>query len=519
MLSAAALLWGCSSTWDTHYSDSTESEIGTTILEQLQADPELSRFTQMVETAGYSELLNASQTFTVWAPVNSCLGDVDLSDVAAVKRTVANHIARFNISTATPYNEGVKMLNGKLMYFSDNSAKFGGVGLLAHDIHATNGLIHKVSEVIPYAYNFREYIDTHESTSEISAFIASFDRMLLPSEIPGAENVSASDSAKVLFNTLLEYPVYGLGNIASEDSLFAMVVPDNTAWQKAFEEYMPYFANYKADQAVADSIQRAQTALAIVSDLVFRTGLQNPLGMDSIMSTTGSIIHSPATFFNGMEEITASNGYLFLASALNYDMVETFNKPINIEAEEQAGRTPAAGTTVYTRSVATDNPYASEISGQRYIEVFPASSSRQPGITFSVPDVLAGAYDIYASFVPATAADITNTGDSTRVQFIVSYMGANGRTQNKTFNNSSFMTSGTKMTMIKVAEAFEFPMANYYDRVWYMDPKNDLNDREITTTIYVSTNVNNTEFNQNKLTRRFRIDRLIFVPVRKESAN
>ena len=519
MLSAGLLFCGCSSTWDEHYTDSTQTDIKETLMERLKDDPELSKFCEMLTLTGYDRILNSSQTFTVWAPVNSSIADVDLSDVAAVARTVANHIARFNISTATPFTEGVKMLNGKLLYFSDNSKAFGGAELLQSDIHAKNGLIHKVSTSIPYAYNFREYIDTHDSTSEISAFIAAFDQMLPPSMIPGAENVLASDTVAVLFNSLLEYPVYGLGNIASEDSVFSMVIPDNTAWNKAFEEIKPYFANYNADQAVADSIQRAQTALAIVSDLVFRTGLADPLAMDSVISTTGSVISNPSAFFSGMQQITASNGRIFLASALNYDMVETFNKPIEIEAEEQVGRTPAAGTTVYTRSVATDNPYASEISGLRYIEVSPTSSSRQPGVTFAVPNVLAGAYDIYASFVPATAADITNTSDSTRVQFVLSYMAANGRNQNKTFNSSSFVTSGSRMTLIKVASAFEFPMANYYDRVWYMDPKNDINDRVITTSIYVSTNVNNTEFNQNVLSRRFRIDRLIFVPVKNDSTN
>ncbi len=516
LTAGVVILYGCNDSWDDHYADHFGSEEKASLLEEIKSDPDLSTFARMIEVAGYEELLESSQTFTVWAPVNDALADIDITDKAAVVRTLSNHIARFNISTATPADEGVKMLNGKLIHFSDGAVSFGGVNIIQSDIHTSNGLLHKLSTAIPYSYNFREYIDTHANTSSISDFISKFDEMLLPSQIPGAENVSGNDSVKVSYNRLLEYPIYGLGNIASEDSVFSMIIPDNQAWEKAYNEIKPYFLTYNSEQSVADSIQQLQTSLAIINDLVYRTGLDNPVEQDSIISTSGSVISNPSAFFNGMEQISASNGRIFLASALNYDMTETFNKKIEIEAEEQTGRTPAAGTTVYTRNVSTDNAFAEDISGQRYIEVFPVSSSRQPGVTFLVPNILAGAYDIYATFVPANVADVTNVSDSTRVQFAVSYMGANGRTQSKSFKDKNFLTSGTKMTTIKVASAFKFPVANYYDRVWFMNSKNDPNDRVTTTSIYVSTNVSNTEFNQNVLSRRFRIDRLVFVPVKQE---
>lgn len=510
------LLSGCNDSWDDHYTDSSLAEGKSSVLEEIKKDPQLSTFAKMIEIAGYEDMLNSSQTFTIWAPVNDALSGVDLTDKEAVARTMANHIARFNISTATPADEGVKMLNGKLMYFSEGASAFGGAGILKSDIIASNGLLHKLSATIPYSYNFREYIDTHSHTSRMAAFLSRFDEMLLPSQIPGYRNISATDSAKVSYNRLLEYPVYGLGNIASEDSIFSVVIPTDQAWEKAYEEIKPYFLTYNSDQAIADSIQELQTSLAIVSDLIFRTGLNNPAEMNSIMSTSGSIISNPSEFFRGMQQISASNGRIFLAPTLNFDMTETFNKRIDIEAEEQTGRTPAAGTTVYTRNVATDNAFASEVSGQRYIEVFPVSSSRQPGVSFAIPNILAGAYDIYATFVPANVSDATNVSDSTRVQFALSYMGANGRTQSKTFNDKGFLTSGTKMTTIKVASAFKFPVANFYDRLWFMNPKNDPNDRVTTTSLYVSTNVTNTEFNQNLLSRRFRIDCLVFIPVKPE---
>ncbi len=276
VLSSGLLLAGCNDSWDEHYSASNEQTIGTSVLEQMKEDPQLTEFVRMVESSDYAGLLNSSQTFTVWAPVNSRLETLNLEDKSEVSRTVANHIARFNISTATPSSEGVKMLNGKLMYFSEDGSSFGGVELVNADIVSGNGLIHKIASQIPYSYNFREYIDAHSSTSEIAAFIASFDEELLPSQIPGATTSSYSDSVRVSYNRLLQYPDLGLGNIASEDSVFSMVIPDNIAWERAYEAIKPFFATYNADADLADSIQRVQTSLAILSDVLNRAQYKDP---------------------------------------------------------------------------------------------------------------------------------------------------------------------------------------------------------------------------------------------------
>ncbi len=71
------------------------------------------------------------------------------------------------------------------------------------------------------------------------------------------------------------------------------------------------------------------------------------------------------------------------------------------------------------------------------------------------------------------------------------------------------------MTLIKVAEAFSFPTSNFYDRLWSMDESHSELDKSVTTTLLVSTNVSNAEFNRNELTRRFRLDRIILIPVKK----
>ncbi len=516
-LVAALSLTSCSDDWDNHY-DRNESAASESVLEMVEADPQLSTFAKMLEISGYKELLGSSQTFTVFAPTNDALASVDLTDVDEVKRIVANHMARFNNSTATSATQGVKMFNGKRFFFTDGG--FGGASLLQTDKIARNGILHVVSSQIPYIYNLREYIDTHASTSDIAAFIRRFDEKRLDVDASVAIGVDENgqtvyDSVLIDFNPIFNTPVRGLGAIADEDSVFSMIIPDNAAWQQAYERISPYFKVYNADQAVADSIADVQTSLAILSDLVYRAEVTDPAAFPMLMSTTGSEITDVPSLFAGTNRIQASNGWIWEApSVLNYDNTLTWNKEIEVEAESMSGRTPGAGTTINERSVDSSNSFADLISEMRFIEVSSTTPSRQPGVTLSVPDVLSGAYDIYASFVPACALDASNLTDSTRVSFTVSYMGANGRSTSKQFRDTEFKTSPTEMTLIKVAEAMEFPVSNYYDRLWWMDETHSELSRTITTTVYVTTNVSNSEFNRGVMTRRFRLDRIIFVPVK-----
>lgn len=516
---AAGLFTGaCSNEWSRHYEPDNDAA-SETVLEMVNSRDDLSIFGKMIEIAGCKELLSSSQTFTVFAPANSALTDVDLSDTESVKRIVTNHIARFNNSTSkgAAGDNGVKMYNGKKFHFVGMT--FGGAEISECDMIATNGLLHVLSEQIPYKYNLREYISTHDDTRSMAEFLARFDQKKL--DLDGSIAIGVDEKGQTVYDSLLvDYnpiygdPIRGLGEIANEDSIFTMIIPTDAAWQRAYERISPYFNVYNENKAVADSIKDVQTSLAILGDLTYRGELTDAASLSMVLSTSGSKITNTAELFSGTTKIQASNGWIYTASELNYDNTLTWNKEIEVEGELSTGRTPGAGTTINVRTVESDNPLADEISEMSYIEVSSTSPSRQPGVTISIPDVLSGAYDIYASFVPATVSDATNVNDSTRVSFTVTYMGANGKAATKNFKESSFITSPTKMTLMKVADAMEFPVSNFYDRLWWADETHSAVNQNITTTVYVTTNVNNNEFNRNEMTRRFRLDRIIFVPIK-----
>lgn len=517
MLAILSLTGGCASDWDNHYSHQSSVTSDQTVMQLIKSNPDLSTFTGMIETAGMADMLNTTQTYTVWAPSNEALMDMNLNDADEVKRIVANHIARYNISSSTNSGKNVRMYNGKMNRFEGNT--FAGVELIKSDIIGRNGVVHLIAEAIPYRYNLREYINTHPEYSLLAEFISRYDEQKFDEEASAPLDVDENgntvyDTVTVAYNRLFEHPLYGLGAIEAEDSVFTMLMPNNQAWKEAYEKISPYFTVYNADGAKADSIRDIQTSLAIVSDLIFRADITDPQTALPQLTTSGSLITNIVGLFSGTTPEKASNGMIYLTSSLHLDPAATFNKPISVEAEESTGRETANRTAAYTRVIGTDNSFYNDLSGHSYLEVQGTTASAAPGVTFRVSGVLSGKYDIYATFAPAVIEDASFSNDSTRMMFTFHYPDpATGKSLQTVFNDESFLTSGTKMTTIKVAEGFKFPVSDFTDRLWMMDPLNDPSARLSTITVDVETNVDRNEFNNGVLTRRFRIDRIYLIPV------
>lgn len=509
----AAALSACTDKWDDHYSGQRPGASESTVYELIKSDPELATFGKMVDIAGCADLLNTSQTFTVWVPDNAALADVDLDDVDEVTRIVKNHLSRFNISTANSSGKGVKMYNGKMLYFEGNT--FGGVQLIHSDILAHNGIIHTIASRIPYHYSIREYIDTHSSTTKLAEFLKRFDEQKFDEELSAPIDIDANgatvyDSVLVSYNRLFQDPVYGLGDILSEDSLFTMIIPDNMAWDRAYERIYPLFRNTEADQEKSDSIRDVQTSLAIVENLIFRARISDPSSTGITLTTGGSKITDMGSYFLGTERIDASNGMIFTTSDVNYDPLCTFNKTISVEGEDPQGRQSGRNTNMYVRSISTDHGLAAGVSEGSFLEVT-GSGSAQPAVQFEIPGTLSGKYDIYATFVPTVVLDETVTDAYTRMKAMLTFQDPSGRggKTTLTFQNEDFLTSPTEVVTIRFAEGVELPVSNCYDRLWLMDPANYGATTTVTTTLMLQTDLENKDYVRK---RSFNIDRVIFVP-------
>ena len=234
LLSGMALFVSCNDEWDAHY-DRNGSVPQVSLMDLLRNDASLSTFTQIVEITGTDSLLVSDQTYTVWAPVNEALTNVDMTDRAALERLVKNHIARYTNPTSTQPGKYIYMLNGKRMAY-DDAESFNGTSLEDGNERAINGVLHKLRDTIPYRYNFYEYLSVYPEYSKVYEFINRF--------VEKRYDASASvgtDSVFVDYNPMLYSYYYGIGHIDDEDSLYTMILPDNAAWDKAYAQISPYF--------------------------------------------------------------------------------------------------------------------------------------------------------------------------------------------------------------------------------------------------------------------------------------
>lgn len=512
LLAGAAVFAACSEDWDAHY-DLNGSVPQVSLMDLLRGDASLATFTQMVEATGADSLLESSQTYTVWAPVNEALANVDMTDRGALSRLVNNHVARYANPTSTEPGKYIYMLNGKRMTY-DNAVLFNGTPIEQGDGRAMNGVLHKMADTIPYRYNFMEYLSLRPEYSKVYGFISRFVEKRYD-ELAS----TGSDSVFVDYNPMLYNRAYGIGHIDDEDSLYTMILPDNDAWDKAYARVSPYFATYNADEAVADSIQEVQTGQAILSGLTFRGRVDAPASKDSLVTVTRDVIYQTGRYFEPYEKLEGSNGLMYLAKGeLVMDDTCTWNKEIVVEAEDLNGRTASVSTSVYVRN--TDVTSAVQgVSNSSYLEVNNTSGTAE--VSFEIPQVLAGKYDVYVDIVPPVVDGTALAQEKTRLEFRLYYprLESNGtdHVDRDDDDDPELIVGGdgvddNQVKSLKVWSALQLPAANYYDGMWFADEENSLDDMNVRTRLRIRTNVKPAEVNV-KYRRRFRIDCIRFVPV------
>jgi len=529
VLTVCAFLFSCRDNWNSHYDDAAFSS-NSNLYELIKQNDQLSKFAKLIEISGYDKILSASQTYTVWAPDNESLSSVDPNAIDSVQARiiVENQIARFNNPTSTPLGKSIRMINKKIYFYSsDGGINFGGISLVDKNIIANNGLLHTTGGLIPYYNNLYEFISTNENTSSIFNFISQFQENkfdeALSIPIDNIDGLIIYDSITTPYNRLFEYPSMGLGAINNEDSIYTILVPTNQAWEAAYERIAPYFTVYNKNANYADSVSRIQTSLAIINNLIFKGSIQDPSAADSLVSTYTNfkfynsgqkvVIHNVKDLFAGSEKTTASNGLIYLTGDLRLNNVETWNPPISIEAEYTDGRVTGANTSISSRTLTMNSPIQ-DISGGRYILITPTNSSSQASVTFSIPDVLSCKYNIYVDIIPSIDNNNVFYNDSTMLAFNLAYMGSDGTTKTATASNSpQYTTSGTQKMRMKIFSEFEFPVSNYVDQLWYMNPQNKPETLVTTTTLTIRSNVTTQQVTSTLYSRRFSIDDIIFEPI------
>ena len=501
----AAAFTACTD-WNDHYDANTAlfDSQQATLWENIQANGELSQFASLLKKTGYDAILNESQTYTVWAPVNNSF-DYDklsgMSNERLRKEFIENHIARNNYLASGAINQRVFTLNEKLMHF-DGTQNYAiqGINVTKTNLATGNGTIHTLNGMIPFMPNIYESLNSYDyPIDSVSKYIHNFDEKKLNEykSVKGPTlngEITYLDSIFDEHNELFElFDIY----INVEDSNYSMIAPTNEAWIKAKEtvsqyyKYLPSFEFMENTSTGSEKkkvnvtvknvkyLQDSIVSLMLARDLFYNnniydnTKLKNlaqgqTLQCDSLYSTTYSKIYTEdaARLFENAIRIDKSNGILWVTDSLRMRTWTSWNPEIIVEGEMStylSSTVNVAGTPerVYV-TPGTQNPEVTgKVSRDYFSQAVPASSSTNPGVVYYLPNVRSTTYSIYLVTVPANIINPKATIKPYRFNVSLGYADEKGINQDndrKWAIESAFVADSAQIDTVYLGD-FTFPMA------------------------------------------------------------
>lgn len=545
VLALALTVLSCS---DDHFDINSSVADRPTLWEAISNNAELSDFADILDNVyysksegsqtkvKYSELLSHDQNFTVWAPKNNDTILAKYKSMLATdpytveKELVQNHIVRYSKIMNGSESEVLDLFNSKTALFDPANMQMGAKHVSDANIGCSNGILHVLDGVIEYKPNLYEYISKDTTLSELNSFLKEYE-MLRFDEANSTQgptvngNITWVDSVVNMTN---DYFSMMDAYLNKEDSIYAMVLPNNNAWEDAIgitSKYFKYMKTYnqkvvtvnsEGDETTTpldktftdeelDSMSNLFSKSAICQNLVFNAKYQakpfnidKPADCDSLVSTNGRVFEQPqvAQIFGDAVPVELSNGYAYVVDTFAYRGIDTWAKKRDLEAEmssniESNVRCNMANTQC--SFVMPDTVVKYTVA--RAVQTTPTAN---PEITFKLPNIMSCKYDIYV-----VMAYNTNANMSTKFKATLTYHEGKRSTQsNATLKpEADDIHKGASNTYVNlpcpyvddngvtqyvdsicVAHDFEFPVA-YYGTDFYPTLKLSVNvtSKEIST--------------------------------------
>lgn len=231
-----------------------------TLWENIAENENLTDFAAVLKSMGYDEILNAAHTYTVWAPMNGSFSVEELNQMDASKverQFLKNAIADYAHRESDINDTVVYMLNGKLVKFTNKNTgmlAFDGKEILPNatqpsvfNYPSTNGLLYIASEPATFRYNGYEYLrEAEEMPSMMAAYVEHYESRVLDeaNSVKGAiiNGIQHYDDSVIIVSNLLTDRMLK-AQLDNEDSLYTVLIPTDTAWNRAYGRIASYY-NY-----------------------------------------------------------------------------------------------------------------------------------------------------------------------------------------------------------------------------------------------------------------------------------
>ncbi|MBN2214520.1 MAG: fasciclin domain-containing protein [Bacteroidales bacterium] len=342
----------CKDPWD-EYVKLNDDTLTENLMEVISNDPDLSTFSGLLEETGWDEMLVLPQMYTVWAPTNDALSNLDenyLTDPVKLNLLVAHHIvySRYPYTNAGQEIIKLKMYSGKNLLLDLQNLKIEDASL--HDpvdVPAVNGMLHVIDKVLIPKNNIWDFIEITALCPLHTGYMNSLTGEVFDPDIAtqtGVDPVTGlpvyDTATGMVWNNSYINQIRDLSN---EDSLFTVVLLKDNVFEQEVEKLKPY---YNLDNELrTDSL----TKWNICKDIVFSGIVDTIHPPDTLISLFGVKIPLSAGAIE--QTYSLSNGIVMVLSNCDVRLQDRI-QPIIIEAEDDEKYivyNPGGGRKGYTR--------------------------------------------------------------------------------------------------------------------------------------------------------------------------
>lgn len=330
MVFSGVFFIGCKK-WDDHNA-LTDPSVGQNLFEQISANPDLSKFAELLTKSGYDKIISSSKTYTVFAPTNAALATIDpavVADEVKLRMFVGNHIANQLYQTVTtPAQVRLIMINGK--YNNLQGKTFDEANITTADKFAKNGFLNVIDKMVPALPNAWEFVETSSiAPAKQKAHLLTLFRNVF----------DLTNAVQTGVNPATGQPVYKPGtdsirinqfwrdvlDLRDESKQFTFFMLTDAAWDGEVNKFKPFFASGSVDSTTVN------TSNAVVRDLAIE-GIYKPGAgaTDTIVSKFNIKVGIEKSAI--VQTIKVSNGIIYVMSRMNVLTKHKF-LPFTIQGE------------------------------------------------------------------------------------------------------------------------------------------------------------------------------------------
>jgi uncharacterized surface protein with fasciclin (FAS1) repeats len=312
----------------------TDPALTSNLLQQINQDANLSKFSQYLVQTGYDKVIASSKTFTVWAPTNAAFQNVDpalLADTARLKQFIANHISNQSYTTnmAQP-SLTVKTLNGKNATFT--ATTFETANILQANRYVANGILNVIDAAIIPKMNIWEYINNLTNVGQLQkAYLLSQNYSYQDTTQATITGYGSNGKPILQPGTGVVNKNYYLNqtaNLQNEDQKFTYIVLTDAAFTSESNKVTKYFATSTPDSTAK------LAAFNVTKDLVI-PGVYAQSALPDTLLSVNNVKVPVSKGLNVVSTYNASNGIVYVMSSVNFRVTDKIT-PIVIQGENPA---------------------------------------------------------------------------------------------------------------------------------------------------------------------------------------